>query len=233
MKDVLHVPGMTSNLVAVSALEDEGNDVLFSRGRVYILKHGSSEKIEIGVREGGLYRLTAKLLKALVHDTINPIELWHRRLAHLHYKALPTLRKVSIGLSEFGDRHSGVCRGCALGKNDKRPFQCSDNKAKGILDLIHSELCGPMSVATLNGFSYFVTFIHGYSRKTWIYFLKTKESDEVLDRFKEFKALVENQTGRRIRVLQSDNCKEYTSGGFVDFYGRVGIKRDLIVPYNP
>ena len=75
----------------------------FSRGRVYILKHGSNEKIEIGVREGGLYRLTAKLLKALVHDTISPIELWHRRLAHLHYRALPILRKVSIGLPEFGD----------------------------------------------------------------------------------------------------------------------------------
>ena len=61
MEEVLHVLGMTSNLVVVSSLEDEGNDVLFSKGRVYILKHGSSEKIEIGVREGGLYRLTAKL----------------------------------------------------------------------------------------------------------------------------------------------------------------------------
>ena len=136
--------------------------------------------------------MTAKLLKALVHDTISLIELWHRRLAHLHYGALPTLRKVSIGLPEFGDQLSGVCCGCALGKNDKRPFQSSDSKAKGILDLIHSDLCGPMSVDTLNGFSYFVTFIDDYSRKSWIYFLKTKESDEVLDRFKEFKALVEN-----------------------------------------
>ena len=51
MKDVLHVAGMTSNLVAISTLEDEGSDVLFSRGRVYIQKHGSSERIEIGVRD--------------------------------------------------------------------------------------------------------------------------------------------------------------------------------------
>ena len=109
MKEVLHVPGMTSNLVAVLALEDEGYDVIFSRGRVYIQKHGSSERIEIGIRDGGLYRLTAKLLKALVHDTISPIELLHKSLAHLHYRALPTLRKVSIGLPEFGDQHSGVC----------------------------------------------------------------------------------------------------------------------------
>ena len=54
MKDVLHVPGMTSNWVAVLALEDEGYDVLFSRGRVYIQKHGSNERIEIGIHDGGL-----------------------------------------------------------------------------------------------------------------------------------------------------------------------------------
>jgi hypothetical protein len=145
--------------------------------------------------------LTAKLLKDLVHDIISLIELWHMGLAHLHYKALPTLRKVSTGFPKFGDQRNGVCRGCALGKNDKRPFQSSGSKAKGILDLIHSDLCGPMSIATLSGFSYFMTFIDDYSRKTWIYFLKTKESNEVLDRFKEFKAFVENHTERRIRVL--------------------------------
>ena len=233
MKDVVHVPGMTSNLVVVSALEDEGYDVLFSRGRVYIQKYGSSERFEIGIRDGGLYRLTAKLLKALVHDTISSIELWHRRLAHLHYRVLPPLRKVSIGLPEFGDQHSGVCRGCALGKNDERPFQSNDSKAKGILDLIHSDLCGPMFVDTFSEFSYFITFIDDYSWKTWIYFLKSKESDEVLDRFKEFKALVENQTGRRIRVLRSDNGSEYISGGFIDFCSRAGIKTEFTLPYNP
>ena len=141
MKEVLHVPRMTSNLVVVSALEDKGNDNLFSRARVYIQKHGSSERIEIGVHDGGLYKLTTKLLKALLHDTINLIELWHRRLAHLHYRSLPTLRKVSIGLLEFGDQHSGVCRGCALGKNDKRPFQSSSSQSRGILDLICVDRC--------------------------------------------------------------------------------------------
>ena len=101
------------------------------------------------------------------------------------------------------------------------------------MDLIHSDLYGPIPVDTLSGFSYFITFIDDYSRKTWIYFLKTKEFDEVLDRFKEFKALVENHTGRRIRVLRSDNGGEYTSGGFVDFCGETGITREFAVPYNP
>ena len=135
----------------MSVLEDEGYDVLFSRGRVIIQKHESSEKIVIGIRDGGLNRLTARLLKALVHDIISLMELWHRRLAHLHYRALPTLRKVTISLLDFGDHHDGVCCGCALGKNDKRPFQSSDSRAKGTLDLIHSNLCGPMLVSTLSG----------------------------------------------------------------------------------
>ena len=77
------------------------------------------------------------------------------------------------------------------------------------MDLIHSDLCGPMSVDTLNGFSYFVTFIDDYSQKTWIYFLKTK--DEVLEKFWEFKTQVENATGRRIKTLRSDNGGEYIS----------------------
>ena len=116
------------------------------------------------------------------------MELWYRRLAHLHYRTLPSLRKVVTGLLEFEVQHDGVCRGCALGKNGRKPFPNSDSRAKGILDLIHSNLCRPMLVATQSGHLYFMTFIDDYSRKTWIYFLKSKESNEVLDRFQKYKA---------------------------------------------
>ena len=71
---------------------------------------------------------------------------------------------------------------------------------------MHSDMCGPMSIRALNGAEYFVTFIDDHSRKIYIYFLKTK--DEVFDRFKEFKALMENAIGRKIKVLHSEN------GGF-------------------
>ena len=101
------VPGMTNNLVAVSALEDEGYDVIFSRGRVFVHKYDSNERIEIGIRDGGLYRLSPRLLKAFVHDFVSSVELWHRRLAHLHYRALPSLRKVVTRLSEFEEAFIG------------------------------------------------------------------------------------------------------------------------------
>ena len=87
--------------------------------------------------------------------------------------------------------HDGTCRGCALGKNAKKSFQDNESKSKEILDIVHSDLCGPMKVSSLGGYHYYVTFIDDYSQKTWIYFLKTKESEEVLSKFKDFKAQVE------------------------------------------
>ena len=55
-----------------------------------------------------------------------------------------------------------------------------------------------MYYVSLRGYEYYVTFLDDHSRKTWIYFLKSKKSEEVLQGFQEFKALVENQTGRNI-----------------------------------
>ena len=68
----------------------------------------------------------------------------------------------------------------------------TDSRSAGVLDLIHSDLCGPMKVVSLRWFDYNVAFINDHSRKTRIYFLKRNKSEEVLQRFQEFKALVEN-----------------------------------------
>lgn len=64
-----------------------------------------------------------------------------------------------------------------------------------------------------------------------MYFLKTE--DEVFDRFREFKALVENTTGKMIQVLHSDNSGEYIDKDFTSFYAQEGIKRLWTAPYNP
>jgi transposase InsO family protein len=88
-----------------------------------------------------------------------------------------------------------------------------------------------MTVPSLGNFVYYVIFIDDYSRKTWIYFLKVK--DEVFSKFQEFKALVENLSGSKIKILRSDNGGEYTSNEFKYFCREAGIKRELTTPYNP
>jgi transposase InsO family protein len=124
-----------------------------------------------------------------------------------------------------------MCRGCAIDKNAKATFPRNESRSKGILDLIHSDVCGPILVASVQGASYYVTFIDEFSRKTQIFFMKT--NDEVFSWFQEFKAQVENQKRRRIKVLRSDNGEEYTSNDFKYFCKEEGINRELTISYNP
>ena len=59
------------------------------------------DAVVIREQEGGLYKLKGYPEQALIHDTVEPNELWHRRLAHVHYRALPSASKAIEGLSEF------------------------------------------------------------------------------------------------------------------------------------
>jgi hypothetical protein len=88
-----------------------------------------------------------------------------------------------------------------------------------------------MLVESITGSMYYVSFIVGFSPKTWIYFLKTK--DEVFSKFQEFKALVGNQTKKNIEILRLDDEGDHTSKEFDDSHKEVVIKRELIVLYNP
>ena len=94
--------------------------------------------------------------------------------------------------------------------------------------MVHSDVCGTMSSSSLSGYVYYVSFIDDFSRKTWIYFLKGKS--EVFSKFKEYKALVENHTDRKIKILRSDNGGEFTSDEFKELCKEFGIKRELSTP---
>ena len=91
-------------------------------------------------------------------------------------------------------------------------FPSGSKRTKQILELVHSDVFGPVKVPSLRKSVYYVSFINDFSRNTWIYFLKKKY--EVFDRFKEFKALVETQTEKKIKVLRIDNGGEFCSKEF-------------------
>ena len=95
-------------------------------------------------------------------------------MAHLHHGAMRHLRQAVIGTPQVQEEKHNHYKGCALGKNIRNPFSRSEHKSKEPLDLVHSDVCGPMSVQSFSGYSYCVTFIDDYSRKTSIYFLKAK-----------------------------------------------------------
>ena len=165
MKEVLYVPGLKKNLLSISALDKKGFKVAFIDGQVLMWPKGKNieDAIIIGEEEGGLYKLKGNSETAFVHESTDPSELWHRRLAHINYKALPHVNKVVTGLPDMKIKHEGICKGCAKGKNIKNPFPKSETKTKGTLELIHLDVCGPMSSTSLSGFEYYITFIDDFS----------------------------------------------------------------------
>jgi hypothetical protein len=101
--DVLYVPGLTKNHISVSTLEDKGFEVIFRGGKVCIRPKGSTTKMDkvIGVRSEKVYMLHFEPAKTLVSSNTNLSELWHKRMAHLHFGALDQLRQAVTGMPQF------------------------------------------------------------------------------------------------------------------------------------
>ena len=122
MKDVLYVPGLKKNLLSISALDAKGMRVAFIDGQVLMWPKGKTidDATMIGEEDGGLYKLKGHPGQALVHESIEPSVLWHRRIAHMHCRAPPMASKAVFGLPKIQEKHEGTCKGCAQGRDENR-----------------------------------------------------------------------------------------------------------------
>ena len=99
------------------------------------------------------------------------------------------------------------------------------------LELVHTDLWGLSPVASLRGSRYYITFIDDSSRRVWVYFLKNKS--DVFETFKKWKAMVETETGLKVKCLRSDNGGEYINGGFSEYCAAQGIRMEKTIPGTP
>ena len=158
-------------------------------------------------------------------------ELWHRRLGHLHHGTLKILQQIYTGLPKCTLTQSDQCKGCTMDKFVKTTFHEKENRASVILDIIHIDVCGPFLVSSTKNQRYYVIFVDEYSCRCWIFFMQKKS--ETFSKLCEFNALVEKESGKQAKALQSDNGGEYISGEFKDFCSKEGIRSELIAPHNP
>eukprot|EP00253_Pinus_taeda_P004808 PITA_04808 len=119
----------------------------------------------------------------------------------------------------------------ALAKNLISVSKLDDAGLKTLFEKDTYKMVRGALVPSLGKCVYYVPFIYDFSRNTWIYFLKKKF--EVFDRFKEFKALVENQVEKKIKMLSSDNSGEFCSKEFEEFCKKCGVARQKTTPYTP
>ena len=136
-----------------------------------------------------------RLSNCFAADVQDSTWLWHLRYGHLSFNGLKTLQQKSMvtGLPQI-HCPSQLCEECTKGKHHRESFPHTQVwRAHQILQLVHSDLCGPINPTSTSGKRYFITFTDDYNRKTWVYFLY--EKSETFITFQRFKEKVEKMTG--------------------------------------
>jgi len=168
-------------------------------------------------------------------ETASNIDLWYCRYGHLGADNLvkPSNCDMVDGLERTEkNAKESVCEGCMKGKQHRLPYpKSSSSCTTDVLQTIHTDICGPMNMNSLGGSKYFIAFIDYFLRDVCVYYLKQKS--EALSKFKEFVSLMTNITGKRVKVLRSNNGGEYCSHAISDYLKEQGIKHETTVPYNP
>jgi len=154
---------------------------------------------------------------------------WHCKLGHMSEQGLKILVECNLipGLKSVNLQ---FCEHCVTSKQHRLMFGRSTARSKHILELIHSDVWESPEMS-LGGAKYLVSFIDDYSRRLWVYPIKKKS--DVFAIFKEFKAKLELELGKKIKCLRTDNGGEYIDGDFQTFCRQAGIQRHFTVAHTP
>ncbi len=218
--NVYYVPGLLKNLLSVSEATSNGTIIEFHHNCAIIFyKLPTDEVIKVMCPKAGrLYplqmvdRTPIQALVALGNNNVNSTLLWHYRLGHLNPKSMKTcqIHKLLEGIPDKPFKYISVCEGCIYGKQSRQKFPNENHKkTERPLQLIHSDLCGPMQSLSLDGNKYFISFIDDYTRFTILYFLKAKSGS--FKAFENYKAYVENHCQLKVATIRTDNGGEYFS----------------------
>lgn len=232
IENVLYVPKLNGNLLSVSKMVSKGNKVVFGQNGCTIYTSNDSI-ITTVASKNGIYKIHDgdEQCNAASGDD-NQVKLWHRRLGHMNYQSMLKMRDSAVTGIKFNGDDSAIrnCIVCCEGKQCKLKFDKSESKSNEILELIHTDLMGPID-ASLGGAIYILTFIDDYSRKVFVRFLKSK--GEVSKNFIDFAIWIQKQTGKQIKAVRSDRGKEYLNAEFNSFCKKQGIQHQTTVGYAP
>ena len=247
LRDVLHVPNISANLISISSLDDHKITITFGNRSCILSKDGKKSFVASARKspDERLYRIDPA--STVVHTTrsypyslhlsecscsfiAESAELIHKRLGHLNHESMLTLRSKSTGL-EFVDGVLKPCDSCLKAKHPRTSFASSKRQtAKKILSHVSSDVCGPFDVSVSQK-KYFVSFVDHHSRFVRLYFIR--EKSDVLECFRDFKAWSENQLETTIKTFTTDGGGEYVSNEFKSFLSESGIEWISTPPRTP
>ncbi|KAL2498042.1 Uncharacterized protein Adt_23592 [Abeliophyllum distichum] len=235
IRDVMHVPDLDQNLLSVRQLLENGYTLHFENDICVIRDKRAGYMLIVKLKMKNIsFPLSFKhLIDKAFRMVANDLRLWHKRLGHLNFQGLELLQQKNMvyQLPKIEEKYE-ICEGYALDKHHRQPIPKGIAwRAKQPLELVHTDVCGPMQTPSHSQNRYFILVIDDFTRMTWIHFMRQKY--KVFTVSKKFKIFVEKQSGHFIKVLRSDNSKEYTSKEFDKFCQDEGVERQLTIGYIP
>ena len=243
LTNVLYAPDLAGNLLSVPRLLDQGYRTHFVEKHLAVITDMSGNIVMRANRNQDMFLLNVRVAQdkvasanaALTSD--EDITLWHRRLGHANYQLIRAMAKRNAvnGLDITGQDGINVtsCIACTQGKQHRAHVSKTSHvePSTELLHIVHSDVCGPMTIPSIGGKFYFATFIDDCSRKVWVSFLRHKS--DLAQAFMDFHVLAEKQSGKRIKILRSDNGGEYISGKMQQYLSQNGIQWQPTAPHTP
>ena len=235
---VLYVPELSCNLLSVSSLDKKGFQITFGNGECNVTKDGElyiQAKLINGVYEIDISETQSANVAHSSQKDEADMQLWHRRLGHRDTTTIMNLQKGDLvrGLQVKESKEALTkCISCITEKAVKPSFpRCVEQRSTKVLDIIYSDLCGPINVPSLGNNKYILIFIDDFSRYCVAYFIR--EKSETVEMFKEYIAMVRNKFQRAPAVLMTDNGGEYCSREMQTLMAKEGIVHVTTIAFTP
>lgn len=206
LENVLYVPELNGSLLSVKAMVKKGLFVNFENNKCLI--KNKNKIIADGILEENLYILCESINESNMSEyCYGCVHLWHRRLRHRNIVDVKKLQQLCSGIC-IKKCNDDFCDICAKSKLTRKPFpKQTSSRSTELLNIIHSDVCGPFQVQSQSGKRYFLSFIDDYSKYSKIYVIERK--NEVFSKFKDYVKEVENFTNKTKEILRCDNGDEY------------------------
>lgn len=233
INNVLYIPDLSHSLFSVGAMIDR-NFTYHSYKNKCEFRDIDGKVSCVGTRRDNLWimKFGIKPIPECNLAIKNSLKLWHDRLGHVNCNTIKKTADLVKNL-RIDVKEEFFCETCQMGKQTRKPHKSlARDKTEKPGEMIHTDVCGPINISSPSGSRFFVLFKDDSSGYCTVYFLKHKS--DVLSKFKEYKALTENQTGNKVKILRSDQGKgEYINREFVDFIRNNGISHECSAPYTP
>jgi len=235
LTDVYYIPKLQSNIVSIGQLDERGCQVLIDAGVLRIRDRERKLLAKVERSKNRLYTLALRIACPVCLGARCDDAAWrlHARFGHLSFDALARMARQGMVRGLPLIEHAGeLCDSCLAGKQRRLPFPKKASYCAGdILEIVHGDLCGPITPATHGERRYFLLLVDDCSRYMWLHLLSSK--DEAPAAIMAFQAQVETETGKKLHVLRTDRGGEFTSVEFGLYCAGQGVERHLTAPYSP